>query len=530
MTSEHREPEESQILWRSPELSRIGTMLGPYRLLAPLGAGGMATVFAAQHIGLEKRVAVKVLREHLVVDGDLRRRFIREGILASRVRHPNVVDVTDVGEHRGHAYLVMEFLEGESLGARMVRDGAMPVERALDILLPIICGLAAAHRAGVVHRDVKPENIFLAKLDERREVSKLLDFGISRASTGARTTDDHIILGTAHYMAPEQARGADLDGRVDQYALAVVLYEAISGALPYVSDGSNVVELMTEAARGRALPLTARWPNAPEKLSDALAKALAGPREARHANIEDFGRQLLPFASSRAVRAFRELVDPAWSSMSIERPAPRSDMPSGVTRVPPTDFTRAEAPTLAHELPPEVSPEAGPCTPLASGSEATTPPRLERETLPSVPAARVPGRKAWWVGSGVLATAPIAALAAMLLGSPTSSAGLVVARDEPVTAAPARVASPAPPTTPIAPADDMVMVAVDVEPASAVVFLDERPVGVGTLRLLLRRGAPTHHLVVAAAGFIRWESYVGDVDLDRTLVLEPLAPAGSPRP
>jgi serine/threonine protein kinase len=486
---------------RAAASSMTGARLGPYRILRPLGVGGMATVFAAEHVGLQKRVAVKVLREQLALDDDVRRRFVREGVLASRVRHPHVVDVTDVGEDEGRSYLVMEYLEGECLGARMARRGPLPVGEALTMMLPIVCGLGAAHRAGVVHRDVKPENIFLARDADGHETSKLLDFGISRLDRLGldRITDSRIVLGTVHYMAPEQARGGPIDARADQYALAVVLFEAISGTLPYVAGCTNVMDMMAEAARGNTRPLVERWPGAPKELSDVLAKALASARDDRYASMEELGRALLPFAPPRATRRFRELTDPGWTRTGEREaePVERSGAP-----VRPPDPLRAEAPTVSATLDARMARSD-------AGQPAETSSKPANDPMPSAPSREVaPLRAASSSGP------PYAlALAVVLI---TATIGLAASATRDAGEAPPIVA--AGPPAPIArPAE--IVVSLRVLPPEAVISLDGRPVDVGSLRLSLPRGARAHHLVVDAVGFVPWESFVGDADLDRSLVL-----------
>jgi serine/threonine protein kinase len=494
MTSEDLEAVPPHVSLDRDEL-RIGDTLGPYRLLGPLGVGGMATVFAAEHVGLEKRVALKVLRAPLLGDGDVRRRFLREGILASRVRHPNVVDVTDVGEDRGHAYLVMELLEGESLRERLDRRGAIPVEEALDVLLPILLALAAAHRVDVVHGDVKPENIFIARQGEQRETSKLLDFGISRASAVVeqRAIEDRRILGTPHYMAPEQARGSAIDPRADQYALAVVLFESMAGALPYAADGSNLVELLAEVGLGAARPLTSVWRAAPRALSDVLARALGGAREERYPSITDFGRELLPFAPPETVRR-------TWDRNELDASGVDRE-PTGVSKILSTKL-RASAPTCGDA--PTLAMDA---TAPAQPATTSAPPSAQRGAL-----------RGWLAG-----TAALAAIAAMVWAAPSSRLPTAEPRDEGGARA-VRVVPLAAAPPPFQPAIETVLVRLTVQPSHAVIAVDGRPIAVGAAELTFARGAAEHHVTVEANGFVRWESYVGDASWDRALVLRPLVP------
>jgi len=284
--------------------------LGGYRLLTTLGAGGMATVYEGEHLALQKRVAVKVLRPELAASPDMRARFLREGVAASRIRHPHVVDITDVGEHEGMPYLVMELLDGEGLDAVMERAGKLTVLRAVDILLPLLAALGDAHRAGVVHRDLKPDNIFLARTAQGHAVPKILDFGISRlfGRSAAQLTAQSQILGTPDFMSPEQARGEEEVGPAsDQFSIAVVLFECLTGALPHPPD-TSIIRVLRTVAFGEVIPPTAYVPDFDSDLEAVLMRALAPLPAARFPNIEDFGAALLPFATPRGRAAFVSLT------------------------------------------------------------------------------------------------------------------------------------------------------------------------------------------------------------------------------
>jgi serine/threonine protein kinase len=182
--------------------------LGSYRLIRVLGEGGMGVVWEAEHTGLQKRVALKTLRTEALTEPSVVERFLREGKTASKFRHPNVVDITDVGQADGVPYLVMEFLEGESLAARIQRGPALSLRETADIFIPVFAALQDAHDAGIVHRDIKPDNIFLARGVEGHIRPVVLDFGIAkvaieRAEDGITRTAT--FLGTPFYVSPEQA-------------------------------------------------------------------------------------------------------------------------------------------------------------------------------------------------------------------------------------------------------------------------------------------------------------------------------------
>jgi len=216
-----------------------GTKLGRYEIVAAVGAGGMGEVYRARDSRLGRDVAIKVLPEHLATDPVALARFDREARAVAAVSHPNVLEIYDVGNEDGTAFVVMELLEGETLRAALGRPGSSPA--VIEIAISLAEGLAAAHARGVIHRDLKPENIFLA----REGMVKLVDFGLARierddaaecspsASTRTAVTEAGAVMGTACYMSPEQARGHETDARCDLFSLGCVLFEMIAGRAPF---------------------------------------------------------------------------------------------------------------------------------------------------------------------------------------------------------------------------------------------------------------------------------------------------------
>ncbi|HEX8291247.1 MAG TPA: serine/threonine-protein kinase, partial [Pyrinomonadaceae bacterium] len=216
------------------------TTLGAYRVLEKIGAGGMGTVYLAKDARLGRRVALKLLPAHFARDEELVRRFEQEARAASALNHPNIITVHEIGEERGRLFIVTEFVEGKTLRERMW-EGRFPVREALEVCAQVAGALAKAHANGIVHRDVKPENVML---DEEGHV-KVLDFGIAKqvapgpsvdpeAPTNARVdTASGVVLGTTAYMSPEQVRGQELDGRSDVWSLGCVLYELLAGRAPF---------------------------------------------------------------------------------------------------------------------------------------------------------------------------------------------------------------------------------------------------------------------------------------------------------
>ncbi|MFO0696777.1 MAG: serine/threonine-protein kinase [Polyangiales bacterium] len=230
---------------RSPNDPLVGTLLaGRYKVLRRIGEGGMGLVYEGLHAVIEKRVAIKVLRDDFSSRPDVVERFRQEAKSASRIGHENIVDISDFGETpSGASYFVMEFLEGEDLANVLAREHVLAPERAIHILEQCCRALGAAHSKGIVHRDMKPENIFLTRRGSDPDFVKIVDFGIAKMSDietagapGRKLTKTGMIFGTPEYMSPEQAAGKSLDHRVDIYALGVILYELLTGRVPFVGD------------------------------------------------------------------------------------------------------------------------------------------------------------------------------------------------------------------------------------------------------------------------------------------------------
>ncbi len=277
-----------------------GTVFGRYVIDEHLGAGGMAAVFRAHHAVLGRVVALKIMHRVLALDENHVQRFMEEARAAASITHPNIVDVSDVGSVEGRPYLVMEYLEGETLASRLARVGFMVPTEIVDLLLPLLSGVSAAHQKGIVHRDIKPDNIFLAADPRGASRPVLLDFGISKnvdVPRGKALTEVGQLVGTPYYMSPEQIqKNVELDGRADQYALGVVMYECATGVLPFRTDASLYL-LLAEIILGRTEPLTAHAPAVPRSFERIVARAMANSRDSRFPSIELLARALLPFAS-----------------------------------------------------------------------------------------------------------------------------------------------------------------------------------------------------------------------------------------
>ena len=243
-----------------------GDKLGPYEILAPIGAGGMGEVYRARDTRLDRTVAVKVLPEHIARREDLRARFEREARAVASLNHPNICTLYDIGTQDGTgSYMVMECLEGETLAAR-IEKGAIPLDQAIPIATQIADALDRAHRAGVTHRDVKPQNIMLT-----RDGGKVLDFGLAKSTAKVAPTEETLtkvlttegtVMGTPQYMAPEQFEGKEADARSDIWAFGAVVYEMVTGQKAFQGQSySSLVGaiLATDPAPMSVKPFTPSW-------------------------------------------------------------------------------------------------------------------------------------------------------------------------------------------------------------------------------------------------------------------------------
>jgi serine/threonine-protein kinase len=287
-----------------PRLPAKGQVIGgKYRIEEELGAGGMGAVFRATHIVSDKAVALKWM---LRPSSDERavQRFTREARAAGRIAHPNVVDVYDIGHEGDASYLVMELLHGESFRKRLASGVLSPAE-VVDLLLPAMRGVAAAHREGVIHRDLKPDNIFLCRgRNGEARPAKVLDFGISTITSPdlaiqTALTTEGTLLGTPSYMAPEQFEGtAVADVRTDIFAFGVILYEALTGRVPFKSD--SYLGLALAIAKSDPIKPRELRPEIPSELQRVVLHAMHKDPNKRPQSIDEFVAALLPLASSAA--------------------------------------------------------------------------------------------------------------------------------------------------------------------------------------------------------------------------------------
>lgn len=274
--------------------SLVGTELGGrYRLDEILGRGAFGVVYVGTHTWTERRVAVKVLQAALAkASPTLAKRFLREAKAAASLRHKNVVDVLDMGEDAGTAFLVLELLEGEPLSDRLQREGTIDGRDTLAILLPILDALHDAHGRGMIHRDVKAENIYLHQ-DEGVLVPKILDFGTVRTSDAAEAqlTRQGSLLGTPQYMCPEQIIGRNLTSAADIWSCGVLAFRMLSGRFPF--EGETPTMVLANAVTKPAPELTEVAPGVAPGIADAVMRALAKDPASRHADMHAFVGALL---------------------------------------------------------------------------------------------------------------------------------------------------------------------------------------------------------------------------------------------
>jgi len=274
-----------------------GTLFGGYEIVRKLGTGAFGAVYEALRLPLRKRTALKVLHREFVRYPDVLKRFLREAEIVAQMEHPHIVGVFDLGVHEGQPYIAMEFLDGETLADRLEREGVIPAAEAVDVMLAVMSAAASVHERGVVHRDLKPDNIFLARTATRSIQPKLLDFGVVkvREASGAMTMT-RAMVGTPSYMSPEQAREArDVDAPSDQWSLAVILFECLTGKCPF--RGDNLLDILNAITSGPIPRLREVSPTMPAGLEAVLSRAMQRDPAARWPSVRAFGEALRPFAS-----------------------------------------------------------------------------------------------------------------------------------------------------------------------------------------------------------------------------------------
>jgi len=271
----------------APRQIVAGTDLGErYHIVKQLGEGGMGEVYLARDRELDRDVALKVIRLDLASHPAILERFKREIQLSSNVTHKNILRVYDLGEADGVKFLTMQYVHGEDLAALMRREGRLPLPRVVEIFHQICEGLQAAHEQGVIHRDLKPQNVLI---DDRGRVA-IADFGLAKSLDYASLTEAGKVIGTPHYMSPEQVKGVDLDPRSDIYSLGIMLYEMLTGTVPFT--GSSAYEVMIQRTQRSPRPASDHNPQIPKYLLDILNRCLQAPLNLRYASVGEILQDL----------------------------------------------------------------------------------------------------------------------------------------------------------------------------------------------------------------------------------------------
>jgi serine/threonine protein kinase/tetratricopeptide (TPR) repeat protein len=334
---------------------KSGQRINQYEIVRPIGAGGMGVVYLAQDTKLRRQVALKLLPHELTDNRDRLRRFEQEARAASALNHPNILTIHEIGTSQGASFIATEFIDGETLRQRMNAERFSPTA-ILDLATQIVSALATAHEAGIVHRDIKPENIML----RRDGIVKVLDFGLAKTvATNASTahdvptiqlahTDPGVVMGTVHYMSPEQARGQAVDGRTDTWSVGVVLYELVAGQKPFI--GETASDVIAAILKTDPKPLKQIAPDTPDELQRIVLKTLRNDKEARYQTAKEllvdlrslkqeleFSAKLARSVTSSVTSAANpsEIV-PALSSAGLTQPAsshPTSSAEYIVTRL-----------------------------------------------------------------------------------------------------------------------------------------------------------------------------------------------------
>jgi serine/threonine-protein kinase len=332
---------------RQPAIEVGAVVARKYRVERVLGSGGMGVVVAATHLDLRAPRAIKVMHPLVATNRQMVARFLREARAASRIKSGHVARVHDVGRlESGAPYMVMEYLEGIDLERALRAEGKLPVREAVLYALQTCEALAEAHRRGLVHRDVKPANLFLTRLRDGSPCIKVLDFGIAKQQDEISTTATGALLGSPLYMSPEQAGGApDLDGRTDIWSLGVVLYELMTGASPFKAP--TILQVLARIEEAAPAPPSTRCADVPEGLDAVVLRCLEKDRDARYATVAELAAALAPFAEERD----RAIADRVAQILDVAQKSPLATTSGDPDRPPALELDPVLAPPLTPLVP-----------------------------------------------------------------------------------------------------------------------------------------------------------------------------------
>ncbi|HXU69624.1 MAG TPA: serine/threonine-protein kinase [Polyangia bacterium] len=495
----------------------VGATVGNYQVLQRIGSGAMGHVYLAHHPVIGKRVALKVIHPELASNEEMIARFFNEARAVTQIGHENIVDVQDFGQTPdGDSFIVMELLEGFSLGDRIKSEGALSIPRATHIALQLADGLAAAHARGIIHRDLKPDNIFLIPRGGDPDFVKILDFGLAKLSGPSQAmshqTKTGSLLGTPHYMAPEQAENVKkVDHRADVYSLGCILFQMLTGRVPFPGEGFG--EVLVRHVR-EPPPLPSRLnPSVPPALEKIVLHALAKKPDFRFASMDDFRAALRdPERFAQTLDGQGKLTpDAGMAAVGLAGMGPPPEAPPAPSTPPSGRF---QSPRVSHEAPTmlaQQAPDAAAIAKAKADSEAAA--QRGRHEATTAPTARRPDPER------VVSQRPAKATVAHGVRPKRKSRGLTIG----VTAVVVAIAGAGAWYFTLGPGRrGNVAVMVTTDPAGAEVYDGERLVGPSpTVVKLPRDGAP-HAILVKKDGYLTAQRTItGKDDTTLTLRLSP---------